>query len=144
MKLTEHFDLAEFTVSQEAVRKGIDNNPPDLILGHLRELCVHVLEPIRDLAGKPMSITSGYRCPALNESIGGASNSQHTIGEAADIHVQGYTVEDLFQLIKSSNIPFDQLIQEFGSWVHVSYRPNNRKQALYALKENGVTKYESA
>ena len=144
MRLSEHFDLSEFTVSQEAVRKGIDNTPSGLIINRLRFLCEKVLEPIRDLADKPLSITSGYRSPDLNKSIGGSTTSQHCLGEAADFHAQGYTTEELFQLIKSSNIPYDQLIQEFGTWCHVSYRPDPRKQALYAVKENGVTKYEAA
>ena len=144
MKLSEHFDLSEFTVSQEAVRKGINNLPTDEIISRLRDLCTHILEPIRDLAGKPLSITSGYRSPELNQTIGGSTTSQHCKGEAADFHAQGYTTEELFQLVKSSNIPYDQLIQEFSSWVHVSYRPNNRRQALYAVKENGQTKYEPA
>jgi len=144
MKLSEHFDLSEFTVSQEAVRKGIDNVATDSIIECLRDLCTHILEPIRDLAGKPLSITSGYRSPGLNAAIGGSITSQHCKGEAADFHAQGYTTEELFQLVKSSNIPYDQLLQEYGSWIHVSYRPNGRKQALYAVMENGVTKYELA
>jgi hypothetical protein len=144
MKLTEHFDLSEFTVSQEAVRSGIDNTPTEAIIGRLVLLCLNVLEPIRDLVDAPLIISSGYRSPELNKLIGGSESSQHCKGEAADFHCPRLTVEDLFGLIRSSNIPFDQCIQEFGRWVHVSYQEHPRREALYASKKEGKTVHDPA
>ena len=144
MRLSEHFDLNELTVSQEAVRLGIDNTPGLAEIACLGDLCIHVLEPARELAGQPIFPSSGFRCLALNRAIGSGDNSQHILGQAVDCLAKGYTVQDFFELIRSSNIPYDQLIQEYSRWVHISYRAKPRRQALYAVKENGQTKYEAA
>lgn len=142
MNLSPHFTLEEFTRSQTAVRRGIDNTPPPEVIESLTLLCVYVLEPIRAALG-PVSISSGYRSVTLNRAIGGASGSrsQHTKGEAADISVEGMDTEALYTAIKSSPVPFDQLIQEFGQWVHISYSANTRRQCLRAVKEGGKTVY---
>jgi len=144
MRLSEHFDLSEFTMSEEAVRKGIDNTPSDETRGKLVMLCLKVLEPIRELVEVSLIITSGYRSPEVNKMIGGSESSQHCKGEAADFHCTRLTVQDLFDLVRASNIPYDQLIQEFNRWVHISYRPNPRRQAMYADKKEGKTVYEPA
>jgi hypothetical protein len=144
MRLSEHFDLNELTLSQEAVRLGIDNMPGAAEIACLRDLCIYGLEPVRDLAGQPIFPSSGFRCLALNRALGSRDDSQHVLGQAADCIAKGYTVQELFDLIRSSNIPYDQLIQEYDRWVHFSYRPKGRRQALYAVKENGQTKYEAA
>ena len=140
MNLSPHFTLGEFTRSQTAVRRGIDNTPPPEVIESLTLLCVYVLEPIRAALG-PVSISSGYRSVTLNRAIGGASGSQHTKGEAADISVEGMDTEVLYTAIKSSPVPFDQLIQEFGQWVHISYSANTRRQCLRAVKEGSKTVY---
>ena len=91
MKLSEHFDLSEFTRSATADRLHIDNslNPSDptgqSIINNLKNLFQQVLEPLREHFGIPIVVSSGYRCPALNQAIGGVSNSQHLTGEATDI-----------------------------------------------------------
>ena len=144
MRLSEHFDLSEFTMSEEAVRKGIDNTPSDETRGKLVMLYLKVLEPIRELVEVSLIITSGYRSPEVNKMIGGSESSQHCKGEAADFHCTRLTVQDLFDLVRASNIPYDQLIQEFNRWVHISYRPNPRRQAMYADKKEGKTVYEPA
>jgi uncharacterized protein YcbK (DUF882 family) len=93
--------------------------------------------------GKPIKISSGFRCYQLNKLIGGSSSSQHTFGEAFDLEL---TDRKLFDWILK-NIEFDQLIYEFGNdahanWFHISYRKgNNRKQALRAIKIGGKTQY---
>lgn len=56
-------------------------------------------------------------------------------GEAADFTVEGVSVQELFDLIRTSTLPYDQLIQEFDSWVHVSFGPRNRRQALIFTKD---------
>ncbi len=150
-QLTPHFTLEELIDSQTAVRQGFEEQftPPDSIKQNLKALCENVLEPIsqklEEEFGEHVAInsSSGYRCPRLNEYIGGSSTSQHPKGEADDITNRKQTVEEFYLFIKDSGIVFDQLIQEFGRWVHISYNPfgQNRKQCLRAVKVNGETKY---
>ena len=140
MKLSEHFELSEFTRSDYATRHQIDNTPDELAIANLKMLCEYTLEPLREIVKKPIYILSGYRCNALNEAIGGASNSQHLYGKASDIIVHGMTVEELFEL-GSKYVPHDQIIHEFSRWVHISYSNPLRLQKLWAVKNNGKTEY---
>ena len=149
MKLTAHFDLSEFTRSESAKREGLDNTPTPEHLENIKILCEKVLEPIRMRFG-PINISSGYRGKMLNHFIGGAVNSDHCLGRAADIDMDdvgtGVTNTEVFNYIKD-NLDYDQLIWEFGNkekpdWVHVGYRLNeNRKQTLRATKVNGKSHY---
>ena len=143
--LSEHFSLPEFVVSQTAIRKGIDNTPPSEAIINLQQLCIHVLEPIRESLGV-VHISSGYRCPELNEAIGGAKTSQHVEGKASDIVVNDIPVDVVFDYIKRSNIDFDQMINEFdGAWLHISYNSGkNRRECLLAKKIDGKTVYVKA
>lgn len=146
MKLSDNFTLAEMVRSQTARRLNIDNTPDEHQIEFMRELCVNVLQPIRDEFG-PVRVTSGLRVPELNRAIGGSSSSQHCAlnGAAADIDF-GDNNARVFKWI-CENIIFDQLIWEFGDesnpdWIHVSYNyGKNRGQILRAVKRNGKTKY---
>ena len=146
MKLTAHFDLSEFTRSESAKREGLDNTPTSEHLENIKILCEKVLEPIRMRFGS-INISSGYRGKMLNHFIGGAVNSDHCLGRAADIDMDdvgtGVTNKEIFDYIKA-NLEFDQVINEFNySWVHVGYRQGaNRKQVLKAVKEKGKTVYQ--
>lgn len=139
-QLSPNFTLHELLRSQTATRRDFIEqfNPPETVIDSLVVLCKKLLEPIRQLYGAPITISSGYRCPRLNKAVGGASNSQHMTGEAADIDF-GTREENLklFQLIQEWQqrgfIEFDQCINEYdGAWVHVSYKRigKNRKQVL--------------
>jgi hypothetical protein len=149
MKLTAHFDLSEFTRSESAKREGLDNTPTAEHLENIKILCEKVLEPIRLRFGS-INISSGYRGKMLNHFIGGAVNSDHCVGRAADIDMDdvgtGVTNTEIFNYIKD-NLDYDQLIWEFGNkvkpdWVHVGYRLGaNRKQTLRATKLNGKSHY---
>lgn len=141
MKLSPNFTLEEMTVSETAVRKGIDNTPNAGQMENLRQLCKYILEPLRILVGAPILVTSGYRSPALNKTIGGAKTSQHCLGLSADIHTNKYSIDKLYQLIKKSRLPYDQVIHEFGQWVHVSYAYKTRHECLIATKVKGKTIY---
>lgn len=146
MQLTKNFTLEEMLRSQTATRLNITEqfNPPQEVVNNLTVLCKKLLQPLRDKLRKAISVSSGYRCAKVNKAIGGAINSQHLKGQAADISVGGFTTEQLYQRIKNSDLAFDQLIQEFDQWVHVSYNPiakDNRRQCLRAVKQNGRTKY---
>ena len=93
IQLSEHFTLSEFTKSITAERLGIDNKPGYEEVLAMRHLCREVLEPLRQHYGKPIRITSGYRCEELNSAVGGVRRSQHMLGEAADLSVPNEQVE---------------------------------------------------
>lgn len=123
--LSRFFTLAEMTRSQTAERLGIDNRPGAAEIDNLRALCAAVLDPLREAVGRPITINSGYRGPALNARIGGAAGSQHLTGQAADIQSTGMSVLELFQTVIRCGLPYDQLIYEArdasSKWVHVSH-----------------------
>lgn len=152
MKLSEHLDLVEVTRSDTAKRKGISNQPTPEHLENFKKLAENIFEPIRKHFGVPIYISSGYRSSALNKAIGGETKSQHLLGQAIDIDMDGsssgVTNKMVFDYIKEQ-LPFDQLIWEFGTkdnpdWVHVSHKPSGtqRKMALRAVKVNGSKKYQ--
>jgi hypothetical protein len=122
---SRHFTLAELTRSPTAERLGIDNHPGAAGIDNLRALCAAVLDPLREAVGRPIKVNSGYRGPALNARIGGASSSQHLTGQAADIQSPGMPVIELFKAAIRCGLPYDQLIYEArdagARWVHVSH-----------------------
>jgi zinc D-Ala-D-Ala carboxypeptidase len=143
MQLTQHFHLSEFTDSNYATRHGIKNLPSPHIIGNLKTLA-EGLERIRSLLGYPISISSGYRNPELNRGIGGASNSAHLYGYAADFICPAFgTPVEIVKLIKKSGMKFDQLIEE-GRWVHISVDPKMRQQTLTATFNKGKATYREA
>lgn len=144
MKVSPHFALWELTKSSTAKRRGISNKPDARALDRLRLLCEAILEPVRELVGKPIRVNSGYRSPELNAAIGGSKSSQHMKGEAADVEVWGLSNLEFARLIRGSTLPFDQLILEHhepeegpnSGWVHVSTRPvDPRGQVLTAMRD---------
>ena len=144
MKLSENFYLIEFTRSQTATRKGIDNIPTTEHIYNLRQLCYFILQPLRQALGFPLQISSGYRSVQLNRAIGGSTTSQHSIGQAADL-VHPEKNKDIFDYIRK-NLPFDQLIWEFGNndspdWVHVSWAIEKRGEVMAAQKGDYGTEY---
>jgi hypothetical protein len=141
-QLTDHFSLDELTHSSTAVRLGIDNTP-DLETVARLTVCAMGLERVRALLGQAMSIDSGYRCPALNKAVGGVADSAHLYGYAADFICPGYgTPAEIARAIVASGIAFDQCIQE-GTWVHISFDPRLRRQALTAKFGPGGATYAS-
>jgi len=140
MKLTEHFTLAEMTDSQTATRRGISNTPSAAIIVNLKRVA-EFLEQVRALVGGPITVSSGYRSPDLNKAIGGAANSAHVLGLAADINAPGVTSKTLARLIQAAGLPFDQLIFE-GTWVHVGLSASSpRRQVLTATFVGGRATY---
>ena len=130
----KYFTINELTKSSTASRLHINNTPSQEVKDNLNKLIDNVLDPLRELYGKPIIVNSGYRCLKLNKAVGGARNSQHLIGQASDIRTVTNTKESnkqLFDIIRNSKLPFDQLINEYDfNWVHVSYGPRNRRQVL--------------
>lgn len=140
MQLSEHFTLDEFTVSQTAARANIPNIPTESDIACMKGLCINVLEPIRIYTGKPIILSSGFRSQAVNSLVGGSKTSAHLFGCAADINSPGMAAIDLAKLIIKLNLPFDQLIVEFGQWVHVGV-PVPKREILTAMKNGGQTVY---
>lgn len=140
MKLSSHFTLDELTQSQTAVRKGIDNTPAPAVVGNLARLA-GVLEQVRAAAARPISISSGYRSPALNKAVGGSATSAHVLGLAADITASGMTAKQLAVAIRDAGIEVDQIIWE-GTWVHVGLTAGKpRNQVLTATFSGGRASY---
>lgn len=150
MKLSSNFSLSELLRSQTATRRGYKEQfePPAEIIKNLRLLVENVLQPIRDILGTPIRVSSGYRCPRLNKRIGGSPTSQHRFGMAADLHNTDGSDIDIAKAVVEHGIQFDQMIIEFGTlssprWIHISYREgNNRGQILRAYKSGRRTRYK--
>jgi zinc D-Ala-D-Ala carboxypeptidase len=140
--LSEHFTLEELTESQTAMRRGLDNTPDAEQVKALTALCENVLEPLRELLGCPLVVSSGFRSAAVNRRVGGTGKSQHCRGEAADLKPVGISVQAAFEKLRSSTIDFDQAIEE-GTWLHVSFTKTraNRRQALRAKFVGGKAQY---
>lgn len=141
MKLGRFFTLDEMSVSQTAVRRGIVNRPGPREVDHLRALVVNILDPLRAYLGTPIVVTSGYRSPTVNKLVKGSATSQHVLGQAADIIVPGHSVSFVCAAIRRLKLPYDQLIDEFGEWTHVSYGPLHRRDFLTARRVAGKTVY---
>lgn len=144
MKLTDNFELEEFLISQTAARHGISMDPPVDVEDNLRRLCVDILQPLREDLGRPIVVSSGYRPPKLNQLIGGSPTSAHMDGRAADISVPGMTPLAVAERIRDMNLPYDQVIHEFGKWVHVGISREHvdvRLEELTAYSKNGRTHY---
>ena len=132
MKL--NFKISELVHSDRAKEKNINNMPDLVALDNMLNLIYFCLQPVRELIKKPMIITSGYRCKKLNTLVGGSENSQHMRGQAVDFIIQGMKPAQIVEIIKNSDIPFDQLINEYESWVHISYvKDFNRRKVLKYL-----------
>ena len=137
MNLSSNFTLAELTRSEVALRKGLDNTPDAEITANLVELA-NTLERVRELLGHPIHINSAYRGPKVNAAVGGSKNSAHMRGYAADFTCAGYgDVSAICRAIMDSSIAYDQLIHEFGAWVHISFDPQMRRMNL-TIDGNGT------
>lgn len=145
MRLTDNFALYEFLRSQTAARHDIAMDPPIEVIDNLRRLCVDILQPLRDTIDLSITISSGYRPPELNRLIGGSTTSAHPYGRAADIIINGMDPLDVAKTIRDMELPYDQVIHEFGQWVHVGIsdeEDNVRLQELTAYRKNGKTRYD--
>lgn len=139
MKKIKYFSLSEFLNSATAKRLRIDNTPTFEVVDNLNKLADY-LDGIREKVGKPILISSGFRCPVLNKAVGGVANSQHQKGLAADLICAD--MESLEKVLRETG-GFDQLIKEHrkGSksfWFHVSVAQRNgkpRQQVIMNLEK---------
>lgn len=140
MKLSKHFTLDEFVRSDTAVRKGIDNNPSDSIIENLK-ITAMGMEEVRELLQVPILVTSGYRSPVLNRTIGGSKSSAHMQGFACDFIAPKFGNSlAIVNKIKESGILVDQCIME-GTWTHISFDPQMRQKFMTATFMNGKAIY---
>ena len=140
MRLSKNFTLEEFLVSQTAERFGIDMTPPDEIVANIKKLVTACLQPLREEAG-PIYISSGFRPLELNTRIGGSKTSAHVEGNAVDFSVTKMIPFDVCELIIAMELPFDQVIHEFGRWTHMGVADVLRGEQLTAYKKDGMTRY---
>ena len=132
--LTAHFALEELSCTQH---REFDNTPPPEVVGQLRLTAARMEEVRRLLGDKVISVSSGYRCRALNRAVGGAGTSAHLTGHAVDFNCFGFGDPlAVCRGLAGSTLPFDQLIEE-GSWVHISFDPRLRRQVLTKREGGG-------
>lgn len=136
MRLSDHFTLAESMKSQVALRQGLDNTPPAVLIPRLVRVATQILEPVRKEFRKGFSPTSWYRCPVLNAAIGSKPTSQHMTGRAVDFEVPGVANDALARWC-AAHLTFDQLILEFyqdgepsSGWVHCSLSEAGARDGL--------------
>lgn len=152
IQLSPHFKLSEFVRSSTATARGIDNTPTLDVVSNLRQLCIHVLEPLRAFANQssPLGgdkrgvvISSGYRSQELNKAVGGARESNHLYGYAADIRIPNMETGRTWFRWMMQNLHFDELIWERASstsstyWIHVAFRqgkPNRQRVVENMIK----------
>lgn len=149
MKLSEHFELREFTRNSH----GLANQPPADVIPILRDFCEQILEPLRAHVGRPVLITSGYRSAELNRKVGGTSDSYHRATRArcaADIQVPGLRLAEIFRwLCEESRLPFDKVILERGKrpdteaddCIHIQYRSDRPRRLAYLGPTHGQGAY---
>lgn len=144
--MAKYFTLKELCASPKATARKIDNFPTFDIAAHLEELTVMLLDPLREAWGKPVLVTSGYRCTRLNTAVGGVPTSAHKLGYAADLQPANGKTEDFCRFARTwviaHRVRFDQLIRETDKksgavWLHIGlYGPGGvqRGQILEITK----------
>ena len=139
MKLSQNFSLLEMTRSQLAARHGIDNKPNDIQLENLKTLAKGMELVRTKLDNLPIIISSGFRCEDLNDLLGSKRTSAHIAGLACDFTCDRYShVGRVFEVLAESSIPYQQLIYEYSSWIHVAFPPEGeepRRQTLVIDRE---------
>lgn len=138
MKLTENFTLDELLESQTARVKKIHEqfDPPKEIIDNLRVLCEDILQPFRDDWGRPVKITSGYRCERLNKAVNGVKSSAHTKGKAVDISISGLKPEDVIKMVETLIANGAKRVGLGWSFIHVDndYKKPTPSVFLYGSK----------
>ena len=129
--LSSNFTLEEFTISQEAARSDLTNDPPPDILEQLYRTA-YALEEVRmELHDKPVLISSGYRCLDLSRILGSEDTSQHILGQAVDFICPEFgSPREIVERLMVSALSFDILALERGRWVHISFSDRNRREVF--------------
>lgn len=147
-KISEFFTWEEALVTNQRDPKTglvLSNQPGPETAAQL----VHTfqrMDGVRGLLGKPVRVHSAYRSPAVNAAVGGSPTSQHCGGQAVDFSVPGLTVREVFGKLRGA-VEYDQLIEEAGTWVHISFvhdARTPRRQALTMTVKDGKAHYAAA
>lgn len=140
--MSKYFKLAEMLKSETAEKNQINNTPSAEIEQNIEEL-LGILDGLREFYGKPIRISSGYRCATLNKLVGGSPTSAHVIGYAADLQPIGDTFEnfkaEVLRWLDTSGVGFDQCIIERNKntqWVHFGLynRKGQQRGQQFSLK----------
>jgi zinc D-Ala-D-Ala carboxypeptidase len=145
MNLSEHFTLEELTFSNIALREGVANTPGAQEIANLTTLANTLLEPGRLILGVPWCIDSGYRSPTVNALARGSTNSAHMRGGAADVRPVAVPLRNAFNALRTSTLPYDQLIMECNAWLHIAAAPAGqtpRREALFASWDASAKKWQ--
>ena len=131
----KYFIIEELCYSTTANKNNIDNTPNEEIIDHLTEMVDNLLDPLREVWGSAIKVSSGYRCEKLNKAVGGSKTSSHLFGFAVDLLPVNGLIDEFFEFVKnyllSNNIPFDQLIDEHSKgthWIHIGWKNFNGEQ----------------
>lgn len=136
--LSEHFSLDEATYSETAIRMHINNQPNEQQLENMKTAAAN-LEKVRAVTGA-LRVNSWLRLPDVNLAVGGSKVSSHMDGWAIDVSSNAHTPHELCLLVKNAGIKFDQMIHEYGRWMHISFAPEMRQQELTIYKPEGKYK----
>lgn len=129
-----NFKMSELIKSDLAKKHNISNIPNADEMDNLLDLIFYCLQPLRNLIKKPIIITSGFRCSKLNKLLNGAKNSQHLKGQAVDFVVNNLNSNEIIEIIKNSSLPYDQLINEYNRWIHISFRKNKCRYQILDIE----------
>lgn len=125
--------MDEMIYSKTGNKHHINNIPSHTEQMALRELVKRLLQPLRIAYGKPIYISSGYRCPELNKLVGGVPSSQHVKGEAADCIVDG-PASDLLAVLQANTFPFDQaILYRKRNFLHLSLRAYGNRKLIIVI-----------
>ena len=138
MNLSKHFTLEEATYSETAIRMGISNQPNEQQLANMTT-AAEKLEEVRNVTGA-LRVNSWLRLPDVNVAVGGSKVSSHMDGWAIDCSSSAHTPYEVCQLVIKAGIKFDQMIHEYGRWMHISFAPEMRQQELTIYKPEGKYK----
>lgn len=139
--ITKNFSWKEAEYSHRAETLNIDNSMTIKQRFDCAYFTVSLLQPLRSEIGRVFNVSSWYRCPALNKSVGGVPNSSHLTAMACDFSISGLSIQQAYEscleTLKMLCLDYDQLIIEKNTktgkeWVHLGLkRINNRKQHFY-------------
>lgn len=136
--MTPHFTLAEALKSNTAQQRGISNAPDATQITAIKHTATQMERVRKALGDKPILISSWFRNTAVNKAVGGVVNSDHRGGYSVDFNCPSFgSITDICRAIIDSGIEFDQLIWEYGRWVHISFAPAMRQNVLHINKGTG-------
>lgn len=128
--ISAHFSLEEATASQTAARLNINNDLPIELMQNVKRAALGLELARKELNSNAILVSSWYRCPELNKAVGSKPTSAHLTGMAIDFTCPTYgPPERLVKVLIASGLTYDQVIVEYGSWVHISF-DGERRQAL--------------